>query len=398
MGSAGDAGLLAPPQPGEGIQYRMIADIPPGVESYGCQLVKAPPGGLFVQREAVQFSQGGHHVLLYRTPYLSIPTTDERGEALDAEALHDCSDGATARWRVNGVVGGSESFGGEGLVSELPPGVALIIEPGAVLLMSTHYLNATSSLISVDSRINLYTIPEEQVVIEAGVLYLDNQVLRVPAHGASSARMRCPIDRDISLIGSQSHMHSRGTLMRAVATGGNTEDLAPLYETISWSEPAVKRFDPPLLLAAGSAVETRCDYASTEDRDVFWGLTSADEMCQLIGPYFPRDEGLETCRDEAGEIAATWIGEGDSTCAEAWACMKAADPREDRDTHASCIVSTCPEVAEEVSAVARCQLSFGHGACAKECASLGSACANCLCNACSSVVDACEKAKCGNGK
>src|SRR5262245_24319108 len=81
---AGEDALLEPPDEGEGVQYRMTKVVDPGVESYGCQLITAPPEGLFVQREAVKFSAGGHHVLLYRTPYTSIPTHDERGEPVDA--------------------------------------------------------------------------------------------------------------------------------------------------------------------------------------------------------------------------------------------------------------------------------------------------------------------------
>jgi hypothetical protein len=91
---------------------------------------------------------------------------------------------------VSGVVGGSESFGGKGMLEELPAGVAVAVAPGAVLAMSTHYLNATPSPIEVDSRINLYTIPEDDVSIEAGVLYFDNPIIHVPAHGASTARNR----------------------------------------------------------------------------------------------------------------------------------------------------------------------------------------------------------------
>ena len=47
-----DTGILAPPAPGEGVQYRMTSTIDPGQEVERCMLVKAPPEGLFVKRDA----------------------------------------------------------------------------------------------------------------------------------------------------------------------------------------------------------------------------------------------------------------------------------------------------------------------------------------------------------
>jgi hypothetical protein len=390
--------LLAPPEPSSGVQYQMLAEVPPGRESYGCQLFTAPPEGLFVNREAVSFSPGGHHVLLYRTPYAEIPAMDERGEPVDAAALHDCSAGATARWKVTGVLGGSESFGGKGLLEELPEGVAVAIEPGAVLLMSTHYLNATPGPIEVDSRINLYTIPKEEVVAEAGVLYFDNPIIRVPAHGEATARMRCPISKDISIVSLQSHMHARGVGFSAGLLGAGAAAMGEIYVTEAWKEPPVTEYSPPLTVLAGQVIDYRCDYRSTEAHDVVRGLTEADEMCQLIGPYYPRDTRLEACQNEDGELAATWIGSGTATCGQTLACLLTASPIEkDRGADAwGCVLNSCPAAAEAVSELVRCRLTLGRGACSDACAggTAKAACEGCLDQACEEAVEACTCAGC----
>lgn len=394
----GEGQLLEPPEPLEGVQYKMVATVAPGHESYGCQLFTAPPEGLFVNREEVRFGPGGHHVLLYRTPYKEIPTTNELGEPVDAEAFHDCSAGATALWKVNGVLGGSESFGGAGLLDQLPEGVAVAIEPGAVLLMSTHYLNATPADIEVDSRINLYSIPRDNVVAEAGVLYFDNPIIRVPAHGESTARMRCPISKDISIVSLQSHMHSRGVRFAAHLAGGGAAAPAQIYSTTTWKEPPVAIFNPPLAVTAGQAIEYRCSYQSTEPRDVIRGLGEADEMCQLIGPYYPRDMRLEACLDEDGGPAATWIGNGSATCGQTLSCLMMAPPiEEDGGKEAwGCVLNSCPGAAEAVSELVRCRLTRGRGQCSNECGgeALKEACETCLANACKDAVNACNCAEC----
>jgi hypothetical protein len=391
--------LLAPPEPSEGVQYQMIASVPPGRESYGCQLFTAPPEGLYINREEVRFGPGGHHVLLYRTPYTEIPTHTELGEAVDGASLHDCSTGATALWKVNGVLGGSESFGGKGLLDELPEGVAVAVEPGAVLLMSTHYLNATPAPLEVDSRINLYTIPKENVVAEAGVLYFDNPIIHVPAHGEATARMRCPVPKDINILSLQSHMHSRGVGFAAQLLGKSGSPAVDLYATETWKEPPVAEWSPPLAVAAGHAIDYRCDYQSAEPHDVIRGLTEADEMCQLIGPYYPRDTRFEACQNEHGEPAATWIGSGSATCGQTLACLLTASPiEEDGGKDAwRCVLKSCPAAAEPVSDLVRCRLTRGQGACEEACAdgSAMPACESCLEEACEDVVDACVWAECG---
>lgn len=390
--------LLEPPEPSEGVQYKMIAAVAPGRESYGCQLFTAPPEGLFVNREEARFGRGGHHVLLYRTPYKEIPTHNELGEPVDAAFPHDCSAGATALWKVNGVLGGSESFGGPGLLDELPEGVAVAIDPGAVLLMSTHYLNATPEPIEVDARINLYAIPKEEVVAEAGVLYFNNPIIRVPAHGEATARMRCPVSKDISIVSLQSHMHSRGVRFAAHLAGEAAAANAEIYSTTSWKEPPVAYFDPPLAITAGQAIEYRCDYQSSAPHDVIHGLTEADEMCQLIGPYYPRDERLEACQDEDGGPAATWIGGGSATCGQTLTCLKEAAPiEEDGGKEAwGCVLNSCPGAAEPVSDLVRCRLTRSRGECSDECEKGASAeaCEECLSEECKEVVNACNCANC----
>jgi hypothetical protein len=340
-------------------------------------------------------------VLLYKTPYTQIPSENEQGEPIDAASVHDCSRGVTAVWRVSGVVGGSESFGGKGMLEELPAGVAVAVAPGAVLAMSTHYLNATPSPIEVDSRINLYTIPEDDVSIEAGVLYFDNPIIYVPAHGASTARMRCPVSRDIAITGLQSHMHSRGKGFAAHLLGAGGVGATEIYSTDNWKEPPALELSPPLAVAAGQAIEYRCDYQSSEPHDVVQGATDGDEMCQLIGPYYPRDPRLEACEDEEGVIAATWIGDGSATCAETLTCLQGAGPvgKDGGAAAWACVQASCPGAAEAVSGVVRCRMSRGRGTCSTTCGGPGdqptSACEECLKEACRAAADACASAECG---
>lgn len=389
---AGPKGIdLAPPPAGEGVQFKMVTTIEAGTETERCQLIRAPEEGMYVKREEVRFSPGSHHVLLYATPYKEFPTEDRNGNPIDAASVHDCTDGPTAVWEVTGVIGGSQTYDGDSLLGTLPDGVALKIEPGTVVLMNTHYVNASPEPLVADARINLYSTPEEEVEFEAGMLFYYNPYISVPANGASSARMRCAVHRDISVIRVQSHMHRRGVNFVANLTDAEGETLSELYTTTRWENVPAKTFDPVLHIEAGQQIDYRCDYENPEARHVVQGLTSRDEMCMLIGPYYPRDVTIENCLDEQGYFTPTWVGSGTSTCEETLNCITSARGEAE---FFGCIVNSCPGASTELSAFMRCQETRGDGACDEACAPGGTDCERCMEEACAAAVDACKAATC----
>lgn len=355
--------------PEQGIQLRMVQSIASGNESYGCQLFQMPDEDLFVHEQTVQFGRGGHHVLLYKTPYLVMPDRDETGLFVDPTEVHDCSEGVTSRWLVDSVLGGSEIYDHPGMFHGLPENVAFRLPAKTIVVMSVHYLNASSKAAVVDARLNLSTIPRQNVAVEAGLLYLDNRFLHLPPLGRAIAEMRCPIPRDVFVVNLQSHMHARGVEFSAAVRDDRGAFREVLYETKKWLEPPVETYDPYLQLRAGDWLETRCSYENTEGRVIEYGPRASDEMCQLIGPYFPRDDRFESCLNDTGEWAAQWVGHGTAdgqTTKECFECASEVGSPE----YVSCMFDTCPAIADRASAVVRCELMRGKGACDAELAAL----------------------------
>ena len=390
-GSGGEAAtdLLAPPPADQGVQYRMLTTIDAGQEIERCQLFVAPKEGFFVRKDEVRFTAGSHHVLLYRTPYTALPTENLQGVKLDGSKIHDCADGATAEWNINGVVAGSQSGDGDSMLGELPDGVAVKVEPGTVLVMNTHYVNASSDPIEADARINLYTTPAEKVKTEAGMLFYYNPFIHIPENGAASARMRCPVQQDISLVRVQSHMHRRGVGFAAYLGESDGANPQEIYTSAQWERVPAKAFAPELQIKAGQTLDYRCDYKNSEARTINQGLSSKDEMCMLIGPYYPRNLALENCADDKGVYNATWIGSGTATCGDSLGCLAGA--KSGGDAY-GCVVNSCPGASVELSAFVRCQMSNGDGACTAKCP--GADCQSCVTTACGTSLNACLASKC----
>lgn len=392
----GDDVQLAPPAPGAGIQLRMLSKIEAGTETERCQFFVAPPEGLYVNDSEVQYTKGSHHVLLYRTPYTEIPTKNDRGEEVDTSKVMECPEGATADWDTNAVLGGSQSYKGDNLLNKLPEGVAIKIDPGTVLLMNVHYLNASAAALDTDARINLYSIPEEEVKEEAGLLFYYNFFIKVPASGTASARMRCPVQKDIKLINVQSHMHRRGVGAVADLTDGAGNKLQEIYASTEWENVPVRTFEPSLEIKAGQALDYRCDYSNPEARDVMQGATTKDEMCMIIGPYYPRDRNLERCSDENGVPNATWIGEGTTNGADTLACFGKAKPVDEDGGNSlfGCVVNSCPGISVPMSEFLKCGFGGGFVQCQAECQKGEQACSECAAKACEPKQTALQAATC----
>ena len=147
----------------------------------------------------------------------------------------------------------------------------------------------------------------------------------------------------------------------------------------------VKRFEPGKALQKGTALEYRCDYDNPEPRTVIQGPRTSDEMCMLIGSYYPRDPQMEGCAEP------TFFGDGDKSCGQTLLCATSAKGDEE---FFGCITATCPAVARQMSEALKCAFSRGAGACQDTCSKDPTQCNACVQKACEPQVSACLQAKC----
>jgi hypothetical protein len=390
---------LDPPAAGQGVQYRLTTTVKAGEEFERCQFFTVPAGGLAVNRVQTRYTPGSHHVLLYITRYQSIPTKDLAGDTVDTSGVFDCSAGSIGLWDVSGVAAGAQVPDSPEL--DMPDGVGLLFDSGAVVLMNVHYLNASPKDIDADARINLYSEPRDNVKQEAGAMILYNPFIRVPASGTSRARMRCPVSHDVTLVNAQSHMHRRGVGFEADLVDAQGKVLDVLYQLNSWDNVPIKVWNPGMVLPAGTFVDYHCDYNNTEDHVVAQGFTTKDEMCAFVAAYYPRNVDFEQCNpDGAGpdafDSAATWVGSGALTCGDVLTCLQKANG--DLATTYGCVVDSCPSDAATMSAVFDCQMRNANatgGACVTACAGTDqSGCQSCFLQHCQSEIGACLGASC----
>jgi len=329
------------PEPEPRLELTMQATIPAGAEVEYCRFVTVPE--TWVTRDAVDFTAGSHHVLIYQTPYASIPTQKDDGTLVDTSGVFDCSDGATNGWSVTRLVGGSQNQTGESILS-FPEGVGVRL--GGVLLMNVHYRNGSDASLETDVKVRFDTTTADRIQHEGDILFLYNPLISVPPGRTSRSHWRCPVYQDITIANVQSHMHARGVGYAARVDGGD-----PFYANDRWEGVPVKQYDA-FTVKAGSKLDYYCDYRNTGDTPVYMGPRTTDEMCMLIGSYYPADPRTSRCLDEAGELpGGEWIGDGAATCQQTLGCIQQA---QGLPGITDCMLAASPTVSRQSSELLRC--------------------------------------------
>ena len=141
-------------------------------------------------------------------------------------------------------------------------------------------------------------------------------------------------------------MHARGVGFQASIDG-----QAPYYSHDRWENVPVGHYEG-LHAKAGSVLDFQCDYRNTEDRRVYMGLRTTDEMCVLTGTYYPADPRISNCLDETGKVfGGDWVGEGTATCQQTMGCLALA---QDLPAMTDCMLAGSPSVSHESSELLRC--------------------------------------------
>lgn len=323
------------------LELTMQSTIPAGTEVEYCRFVTVPE--TWVTKDKIEFTTGSHHVLVYQTAYTQIPTKKPDGTAIEPGAVFDCSDGATNGWDIVKLVGGSQNATGEAFL-RFPEGVGLKL--GGVLLINVHYRNGSDAPLATDVKIAFDTTTADAISQEGDILFLYNPFIKVPANGVARARQSCPVHKDITITNIQSHMHARG-----VGYEARIDNSAPFYVNDRWEGVPVKDYDG-FTVKAGSRIDYFCDYRNTTGTAVYQGPRTTDEMCMVVGSFYPADARTSNCLDETGQIpAGDWFGQGTGTCQQMLGCLQSAP---DLRGATDCMMATSPAVAHASSEVLRC--------------------------------------------
>jgi Copper type II ascorbate-dependent monooxygenase, C-terminal domain len=233
--------------------------------------------------------------------------------------------------------------------------------------MDLHVLNTTFAALPVTVRMNLDTIPASQATEEAGVYFFYDPFIAIPPHASSHARMSCPVTSAVTLTTAQTHMHKWGLGGTAKLEDSTGALVQQMYTSSTWSDPPVTQWSAPAMtLKAGEQIDYECNYQNDDPTTIIQGLSAVtNEMCVFVGAYYPRDEKFETCGTTGSfadqGTAATYIGTGTATCEATLLCLQSAAQSSDPTPFYTCMVDSCPGVAEPLTQFLDCSGTVPQG-------------------------------------
>jgi len=170
-----------------------------------------------------------------------------------------------------------------------PSTVGATIPSNDGFLLSAHYVNTTSQPLQATVSLTMYVAKNGVVTNHAGVLFLNQSTITLPATGCTTASGGCQSTGSYTLPQATNVVLS-DSLMTHFATHfiATTSTGATLYQTTQWSAPPPQIWSPPLSLSAGTTVTWSCSYVNnTGSALTFGGSAISNATCISTNVIYP---------------------------------------------------------------------------------------------------------------
>lgn len=242
------------------------------------------PADIYVNRIETSMRPFSHHFVLYtmdpRTPPAFVPGPDVVRDIRNPDGSMNFANMVAMGYHV--FLGGSMQPRSD---YTFPAGTALKIPANAAIDLNVHYANHTVTKVQGEAYVNLYTVPATQVVHPLSTLNLQNTSLVLPAGKETVVQKDFTFGAQTTITGLTSHMHARGTKYQIRVVGG-ARDGELVYESTDWEHPTLVNYTVPIVLEKGQGLRSIVTYNNTTSRNIFFGLTSEDEMDIIFGYYY----------------------------------------------------------------------------------------------------------------
>jgi hypothetical protein len=320
---AGAAGMAAASTGGTGATAGMVAESPagPGGDPLGgmggaggdplggaggAGEIAAPMGPVLTARMALQQIAPGDQLTVCTTIYLDNPTEvkvkNVRGR-ISGGSHHFMVDRAPTDVPIPGLVpcvGLAGTDVTRVLIAEkpetifaMPPGVGFTMGPNQALTTELHYFNPTDAPLDIEAVAEFELAEGEEAanMLEASMVFTGNPVIALLPRSPGVVEFYMPLagsqELPARVFAMTSHTHAlgvRSTIQMVddpLAVSGRL-----VHESLSWAEPPMSEFNPPLLFTGTQGLLLRCEYENTRDVPVTFGTAVENEMCFMWLYYY----------------------------------------------------------------------------------------------------------------
>ncbi len=239
------------------------------------------PEGAYVRAIHAELGAHSHHMSLYRSA-----GTEERLTPFPCRGFDSVLEGDQplfiAQQRHADLAFPDDEHG-------VPVGFA--IGPRQMMRVEMHYLNTTPAPSSSSGAFVIDTVPLATAIIPADIGFWGTLDIHIPPLSAWETPTKfVHAPEGIRIFALTTHEHHLGTRMRVwYADDASDTASAPIADCLTWSDPPIEVYEPPLLFGPGgkAGLAYQCEWLNPGPDPVTYGEGFGDEMCFLWHYYFP---------------------------------------------------------------------------------------------------------------
>lgn len=165
-----------------------------------------------------------------------------------------------------------------------PDGTGKVFRGGQKLALETHFLNETAEPLLGRAKLSLHLTDAERVQRIARTASFANFTIFTPPGGQSVHVGECAVREEV-VIGELVRRTQRYATSFKVWFAGGARDGELVWDSQHRRD---SRYEPPapLLLMPGEGFRFECAYLNPTDRELRYGVGSADETCMLQAQYW----------------------------------------------------------------------------------------------------------------
>ncbi len=262
--------------------------VPAGTENTQCVVKQlGNPDAVHIGQIHNQLGNSSHHMIVYR-----VADTTEQTTPFDCQPFRDTLD---------------PSKGSPLMITQkkdevltLPDGVAYSLDANQMVRLEMHYINATTSDVTLMSSSTFFPIDDSKFKYEADFLFVGDPDITLPPGAVKSlGPIFYPLDpvyADAQFFAITGHEHQFGTNVVVSTATSATDPGTSVYNVPNWkwSEPATQFQDPPFTIPSGGGFKFTCSWNNTSANTVQFGESANDEMCFFWAYYYP-SHGARVC-------------------------------------------------------------------------------------------------------
>lgn len=298
-----DLNAIAPaPAAGAGWQFKTGPfSVAAGEEKQICYFVSVPAeADAFVNRIVLAQQPGSHHLNVFRVKTVK-NLGGQNGDVVDGG---ECWKSANwSDWPI--VVNSQQSEPGKNVVDwSLPEGVAQKFVPGELLMIQSHYVNATTQVTPGvgEAVINFHKMDASKVTAELGTVFATNQNVKVcPGETDRSYTATCRFAKSpVTIVAANGHFHSRGRAFTIAPYDDQGNVGASFYTSHSWDDPPFET-NVAVPIPAQGGISWTCDFAApaascgdpaNQCCFTFGGHVETQEHCNAFVYYYPKQDDI----------------------------------------------------------------------------------------------------------